>query len=194
MSQSTLVLNRNWAPVAVTGVLDALCKVYQGAARVVKADDYSVHDFDSWSQLAVSSGEPVVRTATLEIAVPEIIVLRRYGELPARHLVFSRFNLYKRDRYTCQYCGRRPGSKELTIDHVVPRSKGGVSSWTNCVVACVECNFRKANRMPAEAGLALRRQPVKPEWTPRMVLARFSYRASWEKFIADAYWNVELEG
>ena len=193
MNNPTLVLNRNWVPVSVTTVLNALCKLYQGSARVVRPEDYSVYDFASWSKLAVAEGQPVVRTATLTIPVPEVIVLARYGEVPDRHLVFSRSNLYKRDRFTCQYCGMRPGSGELTIDHVIPRSRGGTSTWTNCVVACVSCNSRKANRQPHEAGLLLRKKPVKPEWAPRLVLARFSYRANWEKFVTDAYWNAELE-
>ena len=165
----------------------------EGAAHAINPLDYTVHDFDSWSQLAVLEGQPCVRTATLEIPVPEVIVLARYGSVPARGVSFSRGNLYKRDQYTCQYCGARPGSEELTIDHVVPRSRGGTSTWTNCVVACIRCNASKADRTPGEARLLLRRKPVKPEWSPRMVVARVPVRASSEKFISEAYWNVELK-
>ena len=71
-----------------------------------------------------------------------------------------------RDRETCQYCGARPGTRELTIDHVVPRVQGGVSSWENCVLACMDCNRRKANRTPEEARMALLERPVKPRWSP----------------------------
>ena len=193
LNESTLVLNRNWIPVDITTVLNALRKLYEGSARAILPEDYSTHDFDSWSKLAVAGGQPVVRTARLELALPEVIVLARYGQIPDRHMAFSRGNLYKRDRYTCQYCGSRPGTTELTIDHVVPRSRGGVSSWTNCVVACVQCNSKKANRTPAATGLSLRRKPVKPDWNPRLVVARVPYKASWERFVSDAYWNVELK-
>ena len=193
LNDPTLVLNRHWVPVNVTTVLSALCKLYEGAARVVNPADYALHDFDSWAKLRVAEGQPCVRTATLSIAIPEVIVLTRYGSVPERSVAFSRSNLYKRDRFTCQYCGKRPGSEELTIDHVVPRSRGGTSTWTNCVVACVGCNFKKANKLLVEAGLLLRRKPVKPERATQLILARFSYKASWEKFATDAYWNVELK-
>lgn len=192
LNDSTLVLNKNWVPVNITTVLNALCKMYDGSARAVKPDDYSVHDFDSWAKLAVAPDERCIRTATLAIPVPDVIVLARYGEMPDRKLAFSRANLYKRDKHTCQYCGKRPGTSELTIDHVMPRSRGGMSTWVNCVVACVKCNFKKANRTPAEAGLVLRTKPVKPDWSPRLVIARVPYKTSWEKFASDAYWNVEL--
>ncbi|MCY3022351.1 MAG: HNH endonuclease [Planctomycetota bacterium] len=193
LNDATLVLNKHWVPVDFTTVLDALCKLYAGSARAIKPDDYSVHDFESWAQLKVAEGAPCVRTATIAIPVPEVIILAHYGRVPDRGLAFSRGNLFRRDRYTCQYCGRRPGTAELTIDHVSPRSRGGISSWTNCVVACLKCNSRKANRTAAEAGLVLRRQPAKPEWSPRLVVARIPCKASWEKFVSDAYWNVELK-
>jgi 5-methylcytosine-specific restriction endonuclease McrA len=193
LSESTLVLNKNWLPVDITTVLNALCKVYEGAARVINPDDYSMHDFDSWSKVAVAPEYPVVRTATLSIPIPEVIVLARYGNVPQRGVAFSRRNLYKRDKYTCQYCGKSASTEELTIDHVLPRSRGGISSWTNCAVACIRCNSIKANKTPAEARMILRSTPVKPDWVPRLVLGRMSYKPSWEKFVSEAYWNIELE-
>lgn len=93
---------------------------------------------------------------------------------------------------TCQYCGKQPGSEELTIDHVVPRAQGGQSNWTNCVLACVDCNSRKAARTPAEARMKLRKQPVRPNWKP-IYAQRMNRIQSWNKFISEAYWNVELE-
>jgi 5-methylcytosine-specific restriction endonuclease McrA len=193
LNDATLVLNRNWVPVNLTTVLDALCKLYAGSARAIKPDDYSLHDFDSWASLKVAEGAPRVQTASIAIQVPEVIVLSHYASVPDRGIAFSRLNLYKRDRYTCQYCGRHPSVTELTIDHVVPRSRGGMSSWTNCVVACVQCNFKKANRTPAEAGMVLKKAPVKPDRSPQLVFARVQRKVSWEKFISDAYWNVELK-
>jgi 5-methylcytosine-specific restriction endonuclease McrA len=135
----------------------------------------------------------MVRTATLSIPVPEVIVLSKYGQIPKRHLAFSRHNLFKRDGYQCQYCGDAPGSRELTIDHVLPRAQGGVSSWTNCVVACVPCNRFKANRTPEQAKMTLRNTPDKPSFSPRMIVARMGVKASWDRFVSEAYWNVELD-
>ncbi|MCA9161204.1 MAG: HNH endonuclease, partial [Planctomycetales bacterium] len=90
------------------------------------------------------------------------------------------------------YCGKQPGGEELTIDHVVPRAQGGQSSWTNCVLACVDCNSRKADRTPTEARMKLRMQPVRPNWKP-IYAQRMDRIQSWNKFISEAYWNVELE-
>lgn len=192
LSEPTLVLNRNWVPIDVTTVMDAVCKVYEGVARVIHPADYTLHDFDSWASLKAVEGQPCIRTATLALPVPEIIVLARYGGVPQRCVTFSRRNLYRRDHYTCQYCGARPGTEELTIDHIVPRSRGGASNWTNCVLACVACNRRKADRLPAEVRLSLRRKPYKPRWTPRLLVARVPMKTSWERFVSEAYWNVEL--
>jgi 5-methylcytosine-specific restriction endonuclease McrA len=97
-----------------------------------------------------------------------------------------------RDHYTCQYCGVQPGSEKLTIDHVVPRAQGGELRWDNCVLACVACNKRKADRTPEQARMRLRKRPVQPTWSPRY--AAYELRIeSWSKFVSEAYWNVELE-
>lgn len=192
LNESALVLNKHWMPIDVTTVMNALTKLVDGSARAIDPVDCAVHDFESWSALRVIEGQPCVRTATLAFPAPEVILLAKYGAVPDRGVTFSRRNLYKRDRYTCQYCGKRPGLTELTIDHVVPRAKGGASSWTNCVLACWRCNARKADRLPCETGMALRKQPFQPTWTPRLVIARVPFKASWERFVSDAYWNVEL--
>jgi len=124
--------------------------------------------------------------------VPEVITLTRFSKLPTATVPFSRRNLFKRDRYTCQYCNKRPRQDELTIDHVVPRSHGGGSTWENCVLACIDCNHRKADRTPKQAHLTLKQEPLRPKWNP--VYSRYETRyESWAKFISDAYWNAELE-
>ena len=123
---------------------------------------------------------------------PEVVTLTEYDRLPEAAAAFSRRNIFKRDRFVCQYCGNQPGSEELTIDHVVPRAQGGVSSWKNCVLACVECNTRKADRTPGQAGMSLRKQPSRPLWKP--FYASHGMRIeSWSKFVSEAYWNAELE-
>jgi 5-methylcytosine-specific restriction endonuclease McrA len=112
--------------------------------------------------------------------------------MPAKTVVFTRRNLYKRDRNTCQYCGRRPGTSELSIDHIQPRSRGGRSSWANCVLACMRCNRKKSNRLPAEAGLRLQREPVAPRWNPTLEIPLGRVRQSWEHFVSDKYWDAKL--
>jgi len=193
LSVPVLVLNKHWVPIRVTTVMDALSKMFEGHAKAV-SEDYNVYDFESWTALRLHEKDAFVTTAKSMIRVPEVILLARYGDVPKKTLAFSRANIYRRDRYTCQYCGSQPGSEELTIDHVKPKSKGGVTSWTNCVLACVRCNRRKANKSPEQAGLTLRSKPIKPSWNPRLVLHKVrNTPANWEKFVSDAYWNQELD-
>jgi 5-methylcytosine-specific restriction endonuclease McrA len=193
LEQPTLVLNRHWVPVHLTTARHALTLLYQDIARAVNPEDGTLHRFQTWSDLRPPEGQPVVRTVNLRLPIPEVVVLEHYGKVPRRTVPFNRRNLYARDRNRCQYCHRHLDAGELTIDHVVPRVRGGVSSWENCVLACVACNRRKAHRTPEQAGLRLRRAPSRPRWTPRQLFHGVPHRESWEKIIGHAYWNVELE-
>jgi 5-methylcytosine-specific restriction endonuclease McrA len=162
----TLVLNRNWQPVHVTTVLRALVMLWNETAKAVEPDEYRLYDWPEWSELEPSNGGPCVRSAHRRLRAPEVICLTHYDRLPGAAVTFSRRNVAKRDHYLCQYCGAQPGAEAITIDHVVPRSQGGTSTWTNCVAACILCNARKADRTPDQAGMKLRRRPVRPEWKP----------------------------
>ncbi|MBI2923531.1 MAG: HNH endonuclease [Planctomycetes bacterium] len=193
LDQRTLVLNRSWVAIDTTTVRKALVWMYRGLARAIAPESFETHDFASWTDLSVNHGDPCIHTINLQIRVPEIIILALYNEVPKKEVVFSRRNIYKRDRFTCQYCGEQPGSEELTIDHILPRAKGGKSSWENCVLACVECNRAKANRTPAEAGMLLKKAAVRPPWTPFISLKLGTRRASWERFVSERYWDIELE-
>jgi 5-methylcytosine-specific restriction endonuclease McrA len=178
LDQRALVLNRSWVAIDTTTVRKALVWMYRGLARAVTPENYQTHDFASIS---------------LRIRVPEIIILALYNEVPRKEVVFSRRNLYKRDRFTCQYCGTQPGSEELTIDHILPRAAGGKSNWENCVLACVDCNRRKANRTPVQAHMQLKRAPARPPWTPFLSLKLGVRRQSWERFVSERYWDIALE-
>jgi 5-methylcytosine-specific restriction endonuclease McrA len=192
LERPTLVLNRNWQPVNVASVARALVLLWNEAARVVDVADYQTFTWDDWSKLRPCDGEDFVQATSMRLRVPEVIALSDYDRQPQSAVTFSRRNVFKRDHYVCQYCGDQPGTGELTIDHVVPRSRGGVSSWTNCVLACVSCNKRKADRSPREASMTLRRQPIRPTWKP--VYADHHVRLeTWSKFVSDVYWNAKLE-
>lgn len=194
LNMPVLKLNKSWIPVGVITVREAMSMIFDQRAHAVEPESFAVHNFESWVELAALRDKPALRTATLEIRVPEVIVLTNYAETPGKHLAFSRANIFRRDKYTCQYCGKKPGTEALTIDHVVPRSRGGIGSWTNCVLACIDCNFRKANRTPDEAKMRLLSKPYEPKWSPKMVLGRIRrVPVSWEKFVSDAYWNTELK-
>jgi 5-methylcytosine-specific restriction endonuclease McrA len=192
LERPTLVLNRNWQPVNVATVERALTMLWNESARVVDPADYRLYDWADWSQLHPTEGELFIQAVRLRLRVPEVITLTGYDRLPTAAVTFSRRNVFKRDHYTCQYCAVQPGTEELSIDHVLPRSQGGTSTWENCVLACVACNKRKADRTPVQAGMKLRRQPVRPTWKPLYAAHRVRI-ASWAKFISEAYWNLELE-
>ncbi len=196
LERPALVLNRNWTAIQTTSVKDAIGLVAKGSALIIEPATYQTHDLTSWNDVSRSRarvGGAVIRSARLALVPPEVIVLKAYGGVGERSVVFSRRNLFKRDHYTCQYCGVQPGPEELTIDHVFPKAKGGVSSWVNCALACVECNRRKANRTPQGAGMKLRRTPRKPSWKALMRVTARERRESWEQFIGRAYWEVELK-
>ena len=192
LEHPTLVLNRNWQPVNVATVARALVLLWNESARVVDPADYRLYTWADWSELRPDEGERFIQAVRLRLRVPEVIVLAEYDRLPTAAVSFSRRNIFKRDHWTCQYCGCQPGGEELTIDHVIPRSQGGTSTWENCVLACIGCNKRKADRTPHQAGMRLRKVPVRPTWKP--IYARDSVRIeSWSKFISETYWNVPLE-
>jgi 5-methylcytosine-specific restriction endonuclease McrA len=191
IERPTLVLNRNWQPVGVAPVARALVMVWNDSARVVGVDDFRLFTWSDWAKLVPRDDEPYVQAVRFRLRVPEVISLTHYDRMPTSVVTFSRRNLFKRDRFTCQYCGAQPGTEELTIDHLVPRSRGGTTSWENCVLACVSCNKRKADRAPEQARMTLRRRPTRPVWKP--IYADHGMKiASWTKFLSEAYWNVEL--
>jgi 5-methylcytosine-specific restriction endonuclease McrA len=192
LQRPTLVLNRNWQPVHVATVARALVLLWNEAARVVDPDDYQLYDWADWAKLRPRDAEDFIQAVRFRLRVPEVIALSGYDRLPVAHVTFSRRNVFKRDHNTCQYCGAQPGSEELTIDHVLPRAQGGVSSWENCVLACVACNKRKADRTPEQARMKLRKKAVRPAWKP--LYADHGGRIeSWSKFVSEAYWNVTLQ-
>ena len=192
LQRPTLVLNRNWQPVNVATVARALVLLWNESARVVEPADYQTYTWEDWSKLRPHDGERFIQAVRIRLRVPEVVTLTEYDRLPTAAVTFSRRNIFKRDHFTCQYCGVQPGSEELTLDHVVPRSQGGESRWDNCVLACLACNKRKADQTPAQAGMRLKHKPVRPTWNPLYSLREVRIE-SWSKFVSEAYWNVALE-
>ena len=201
LDEKVLVLNRMYTAVRVISVRRAFTMLCKQAAEVIAVDDgkYLNYDFVSWTELAefLRQYEPEnhdwIRTSRLTIAVPKIIRLLGYDRLPRQEVRLNRRNLYARDRNRCQYCGRQFSTRELTIDHVVPRVMGGGHTWSNLVCACVRCNARKGGRTPQQAGMQLVRKPLRPKRNPIITLRLGEPRyRSWKAFLDDAYWTVEL--
>lgn len=175
--------------------------LYCGDAKAV-SETYETFDFESWAQVSAAAegslnGE-YIRTVTKIIKAPRVIILLRYGGFHRKRPKFNRFNIFRRDGGKCQYCGREFPKRDLTIDHVIPRSLGGTSRWDNVVCSCGSCNRKKGGRTPEQAKMKLLTRPGEPQWGPfTEIYARAVRYKEWEPFVSfvDAsYWNVELEG
>lgn len=193
---AVLVLNRVYQPVNVTTARRAFCMLYSGVARAMDRS-YQLYNFESWAQLGARIHDETIRTVDRVIRVPRIIVLAAYDRLPSPRVRFSRYNIYVRDRNVCQYCGKRFSSSELNLDHVIPRSRGGRTTWENVVCSCIPCNLRKGGRTPDAAGMRLLREPFRPRWF-QVLRVPFSQVPvdDWKPFLnlADlSYWYVELD-
>lgn len=144
MTLKALVLNMDYTPITVCSVQRAFLLVYLRKAELIKANvGYSFH------------------TVNETFSMPSVIKLNRYVNVPYKGLVLTRENVFKRDEFTCQYCGT---NKELTLDHLIPKAKGGKTSWNNLVTACKSCNSLKGNYSPEDAGLQLNFQPYRPSY------------------------------
>jgi 5-methylcytosine-specific restriction endonuclease McrA len=193
---SVLALNRNYVAVHVVSVRRAFCLLCKELAEVIHVDDgcYHSYDFESWrevGELRAALGErdeheDWVQAVNFEIQVPRIIRLLKYNRLPRNAVKFNRRNVFLRDAHRCQYCGKRYATGGLSLDHVLPRSRGGADSWENVVCACLTCNVRKGGRTPTEAGMRLLRLPVKPARSP-LLSRQLSLRkyAAWRSFLGN---------
>jgi HNH endonuclease len=213
-AKKVLVLNRNWCAIGVVDMQDAIGLVYatytdgEPKARIVTPPpkgNYEVWDWGDWTSLRPEEGEHGLVSASAIYKVPEVILLSKYEYTPEQKVNFCRRSLWRRDNYSCQYCGRKPKEDECTIDHVVPKSLGGGTSWTNCVLACYRCNSQKADRRPEDAvrskdkskkwvgpsPMKLLREPVKPEYS--VVKDKVHVLDTWKHWLDKMYWEVSLD-
>jgi 5-methylcytosine-specific restriction endonuclease McrA len=178
-----LLLNRHYQAVRVTSARRAFTLLYVGSARALD-DRYEAYDFAQWPQLELP-GYEMIGTMQGAVCVPRVLLLSRYGRVPSTALRLSRRNVYLRDDFTCQYCGEQRPTKDLNLDHVTPRSRGGRATWENLVTSCRGCNFAKGSATPEGAGMRLLRQPVRPSWSTAAALAAAPRSFSeWEPFLS----------
>jgi len=178
MNMGVLLLDLTYEPLKIIAWQRAVYLIFSGKAEIVEEGTEELRSSkQSWKMPSV---------------IRQLTKFKRRGDIQ-----FSRINIYMRDNWTCQYCNEKKNTKELTFDHVVPRYQGGKTTWTNIVTACKPCNSYKDNRTPAQAGLKLARETVKPNWLPAQVVIKMkTVPKEWESYIdakSLAYWTTELE-
>lgn len=164
--QGVLVLNATYEPLSIVSLKRAIVLLLKEKAEIVEA------------------AEAVLRSEHFSLPVPLVIRLVYYVRIPRRlSLPLTRRTVMARDHYTCQYCGAQPGRADLTIDHVIPRSQGGETTWDNVVTACRPCNQRKGNRTPEQAGMTLLSRPARPRYVALAFLGETAEAHVWHKYL-----------
>lgn len=193
LRQNVLVLNKNYQPVDLYTVEEALVSVCKGKSEILDTN-YQGYDILEWATLSSEDEQASIRTVTYQFLIPEVVRLVEFDEIIERDITYTRYNIFYRDNYMCQYCGIKCARSELTIDHVIPKSRRkefGMSSeqiaaWTNVVCACQVCNVTKDNRTPEEANMPLLNKPIAPTWVGRVRGIHPSLiRPSWKPFLKD---------
>lgn len=168
-----LVLSATFEPFKVVSWQKAMQLLFQEKVEVLEEYD-----------------DRTIRTVSVTFRMPAVMRLRKFIPLNKKKNIirFSRTNIFIRDQHCCQYCGRKRGSKELTLDHVIPAVQGGPKNWENIVTACIQCNQRKGGRTPLEANMHLLSKPRPPEWLPSSTL-RYDLHSTPENWKNYLQWN-----
>lgn len=149
-----LKLNRNFEPVGVVDWKEAIRLIFLEKAEII--EEYE---------------DKYLRAPRQTFRMPAVIRLTNSFNRPRKRIKFNRKNIWARDRFQCQYCGKKFPSSELTLDHVIPRAQGGTTCWENIVACCMDCNDKKRNRTPAQANMKLKKYPARPDWMPVAIMS-----------------------
>lgn len=172
---TTLVLDLGYLPHRVVSWQRAICMILQSKAELIEEYDETVYE-----------------GSTLILKMPSVIRLLQQVRRK-KAIRFSRMNVLTRDNWRCQYCGEKGRTRELNYDHVVPRSQGGKTVWENIVTACYECNANKGGRTPQQAGMRLRKKPVKPKSLPVTAIHFDPTDTLPEAWVNYVFWHGKLE-
>jgi len=188
LERAVLVLNRHWQPVQICSVRRSLKLLCLGHAQIVQTEGeekFRAHDLESWCEYSQAADDAeCVHSIRLVLQAPAVIVLTLYDRIPRKEVKFTRRNIFLRDKFVCQYCAEHFVEGDLNLDHVVPRDKGGRTSWENVVTSCIRCNTRKANKLPHEANMHPLRKPRAPRWRPMFGMREHGgAHESWAMFL-----------
>ena len=184
---TVLVLNRNWQAINITSPAMAFCQMSTDVATgldILGQDHMLPTRWSDWLELPLRDGDETIGTSSGRIRVPTVVVLAKFSRVPMKRPKFTVRNLWERDGGRCQYTGRDLAPGEGNIDHVMPRSRGGATSWENCVIADRRVNTRKADKTPAEAGLKLLKRPFAPREVPVTLTLKNAHGIDdWDPFL-----------
>ena len=168
LNKKILVLDKNYQPIRIVNVRGAIYLVFREAANVIDGD-YNVFELQEWlrhskHRMEVDDDFPALRSIDSAFGIPDIIILRNFIQKKPRESVCTKMNIFMRDLFQCQYCGVRISQGNATIDHVVPRSRGGEITWKNAVTSCKDCNNKKGHKALSECGMKLHKKPSPLVW------------------------------
>lgn len=187
---TVLVLNRNWQAVNASTPKDAFCHLISGSAtalHIVSHEEMYPMEWDEWMTIPLVSEDRIISTVRGPIKIPTVIILKSFSKIPTRKPKLNARSIRERDRNKCQYTGKFLRPDEGSIDHIVPRSRGGKDSWENCVWASKKINSKKGSRLPEEAGLQLLREPFEMREMPVTAFIRNTYEVEDWKFFLPKY-------
>lgn len=210
LSKNVLCLNKNWVPVDTCTVSSAFIKLFSQRCKFLDSYNYTCHDIESWLLIEPKSSEDSLHTSKSRIKIPEIIILNTKIIPKRKSITFTKQNIIRRDKNTCQFCRKKLSSGMMTIDHLTPKTKGGISCWENCVLSCTDCNSKKADRMLSEIRMNLIERiemklaypkdpkkwssPFEPAWSPLFKVSAENLIDSWRQFFQPEFWSLSCSG
>jgi len=191
LNSHVLVLNKSWVSMGTTTVKNAVILLMRNSAKVLAAETYLTYTWDEWLDSApeMKEAKSYIKTPSISIPTPEIIILSNYDDIFRTTIKFSTKAVYRRDNFTCAYCNHRKKVEDLSIDHIIPRSRKGGTNWLNCITACFTCNNKKGDSTPSEASLKLHFKPKVPKWSPVIQVRSESRPNSWKKLVKEDQWD-----
>ena len=183
---NVLILNKHWIPINTTTAKHSFALMYSENAKgiMIEEDKVVPLEWNEWISLNLNETDRKIKTVRGFVKIPTVIVLNHYDKIPRQIIKFTQKSLWERDNFTCQYTGKKVTRTNGNIDHIIPRSQGGKTSWENCVIAHKEINAIKADRTPEQAGLRLLKKPSAPRIMPVSFYIRNKENIEdWELFL-----------
>ena len=183
LNEKVLILNKNWSAIGVRNIKKCILMVCRERAMFVDSEDYSIYTWEEWIEIPVKEKERGISTTRGKIKIPKVVLLTFYKDFPIYIPKFTKRNVFLRDKYKCQYSGKKVSKKDADIDHVIPLSRKGKNTWDNTVVCSKKINRMKGNKTPEEAGLKLLKKPKRPSGRQLLIELMEPIDKEWRKFL-----------